>query len=87
MLVTATLAVSWLMFSDQARYGKLIACFFGLLQETNACISGPSSLTFSAKSAILELEGGENKIFSFFKMFKKVIYFKYEKIYPVTGSL
>ena len=63
-----------------ARYRRLIASFFGPLQETIACFFGPSSLTSSAKSAILELKGGENKIFSLCMMFKKVISSIYEKI-------
>ena len=49
--------------------------------ETIACLFGPSSLTFSAKSAILELKGGEDLIFSLCMMFKKVISFICEKIY------
>ena len=32
-----------------------------MLQETIACFSGPSSLIFLAKWAILKLKGGENK--------------------------
>ena len=55
--------------------------FFGPLQETIAWFFGPSSLTFSAKSAILELKGVENEIFSLCMMFKKVISFIYETIY------
>ena len=64
-----------------ARYRRLIACFFGLLQDTLAYFSGPSSLTYSAKSAILKLKGGENKIFTFCMMFRKVISLPCEKIY------
>ena len=64
-----------------ARYRRLIACFSGPLQETIAFYFGPSSLTFSAKLAILELKGGENKIFSLRMMLKKVIYFIHEKVY------
>ena len=52
-----------------ALYRRLIACFFGgliagvsgPLQETVSCFSGPSSLTFSAESVILELKGSEIK--------------------------
>ena len=40
-----------------------------------------SSLIFSATSAILELKGCENEIFSLCMMFKKVISFIYEHIY------
>ena len=58
MLVTATAAVhSVVKLSDQACYRRLIACFFGPLQETIACFFGPSSLPFSTKSAIVELRG------------------------------
>ena len=64
-----------------------IAYFSGPLQETIACFSGPSSLTFSAKSVILELKGGENEIFTLCIMFRKVISFIYEKFISVTGSL
>ena len=64
-----------------AKYRSLIACSFGPLQETIACFSGPSSLTFSAKSAILELNGGENENITLCMMFRKVIYFIYEKVY------
>ena len=46
-----------------------------------ACFSGPSSLTFSAKSAILKLKGYENKIFILCLMFRKVISFIYEIIH------
>ena len=41
-----------------ARYRRLIACFFGPLQETIASFYGPYRLTFSAKSSILELNYG-----------------------------
>merc|ERR1711888_341903 len=61
-----------------ARYRRLIACFFGPLQETIACFSGPSSLTISPKSAILELKGGSNGIFTLCMMFREVISFIYE---------
>ena len=44
-----------------ARYRRLIAYISGPLQETIAYFSGPSSLTSSAKSSILELKVGENK--------------------------
>ena len=80
MLATAAVH-SGVMFSDQAYYRRLIAYFSGPLQETIACFSGPSSLTFSAKSANLELKGGENKIFSLCMIIKKVISFIYEKIF------
>ena len=45
-------------------YRRLLPVFFG-----------PSSLTFSAKSAILELKGGENENFTLCVMFRKVISF------------
>ena len=53
---------------------------------------GPSSLTFSAKSVILELKGGENEIFSLCMVLKKVISFIYEKNYfgdrvPLIGCI
>ena len=44
-----------------ARYRRLNAFFSGPLQETIACFSGPTSLKFSARSAILELMGAENE--------------------------
>ena len=56
------------------------------LQDTIAYFCGPSSLTFSDKSAILKLKEGKNEIVTLRMMFKKVITFKYEKI-SVTGSL
>ena len=56
------------------------------LQETIAYFCGPSSLTFSDKSAILKLKEGKNEIVTLRMMFKKVITFKYEKN-SVTGSL
>ena len=67
-------------------------CYENLLQETyclfllpatgDCCLfSGPSSLTFSTKTAILELKGGENKNSTLCMMFRKVKSFIYEKIY------
>ena len=49
---TAAVAVTCLC------YRRLIACFFGPLQETIASFYGPYRLTFSAKSSILELNYG-----------------------------
>ena len=46
-----------------------------------ACFSGPSSLIFSAKSAILELKGGKNENFTLCMMFRKVISLINEKNY------
>ena len=70
-----------------ARYRRLIACFSGPLQETIAYFFGPSSLTFSAKSPMLGVKGGENEIFTLCMMFRKLISFIDKKIISVTGSL
>ena len=77
MLETAAVAVTSIC------YRRLIARFSGPLQETIACFSGPSNLTFLAKSAIFHFKakGVENEIFSSCTMFKKVISFIYKKIY------
>ena len=53
----------------------------GPLQEAISFFSDPSSLTFSAKAAILELKEGEHKIFTLCMMLGKVISFIYEKNY------
>ena len=50
------------------------------LQETIAYFCGPTSLTFSDKSAILKLKGVENEIIILYMMFRKAITFIYEKI-------
>ena len=54
-----------------------LACFRRLLPV----FSGRSSLTFSAKSANLELKGGKHENFCLCMMFKKVISLIHEKIY------
>ena len=60
--------------------------FIGPATVDYVCFSGPSSLAFSAKSAILEVKGGENAIFSLGIMFRKGITFHMEKFISVTGS-
>ena len=61
-----------------SRYRRLVACFLDPLQETVACFSDLFTLTIWAKSAILELKGGSNEIFTLCMMLKEVIYFIYE---------
>ena len=66
---------------SRIRYRRLIAYFSDPLQETIACFSDPFTLTISAWSAILELKGGFNEIFTKCKVFRKMISFIYKKIY------
>ena len=67
--------------------GDLLPVFCSPQQETFACFSGPFRLTFSAKSAILELKEGGNEIFLVYDVQEGDIFHLYEKTISVTGSL
>ena len=58
-----------LLLVSQGRYGTLLPSF-----------QGPRGLGFSTKSAIFELKGGSNEIFTHISVFSKVIFIIYQKI-------
>ena len=66
-------------FSSPLR--RLTAYFSSLLRRLTACFSAPLTLIISYKLADLHVMRAKNKIFTFSIMFRKGIYFIYQKFY------
>ena len=64
---------------SQGRYGTLLPVSQGRYGTLLPSFQGPRGLGFSTKSAIFELKGGSNEIFTHISVFSKVIFIKYQK--------